>query len=84
MLNFSRPTAPASPNDLVWAFHGRNLVSELMGSQGAPIPLASLQADFDPPQAPENFEKRGLRLAQILYYLKSASGLGCGANDFGK
>ena len=47
MLNFSRPTAHASPNDLVWAFHGRNLVSELMGSQGAPIPLASLQADFD-------------------------------------
>ena len=37
-----------------------------------------------PPQAPETFEKRGLRLAQILYYLKSASGRGCGANDFGK
>ena len=47
MLNFSRPTAPASPSDLVWAFHGRNLVSELTGSRGAPIPLASLQADFD-------------------------------------
>ena len=47
MLDFSRPTAAASPNDLVWAFQGRNLVSELMGSQGAPIPLARLQADFE-------------------------------------
>ena len=47
MLNFSRPTEPASQDSLVWAFHGRNLVSELMGSQGAPIRLGSLQADFE-------------------------------------
>ena len=47
MLNFSRPTEPANQDSLVWAFHGRNLVSELMGSQGAPIRLHNLQADFD-------------------------------------
>ena len=47
MLNFSRPVEAASADDLVWAFHGRNLVSELMGTQGAPISLSQLQADFD-------------------------------------
>ena len=47
MLNFTRPTAPPDQDSLVWAFHGRNLVSELMGSQGAPVRLGNLQADFD-------------------------------------
>lgn len=47
MLNFLRPTEPANADSLVWAFQGRHLVSELMGSQGAPIPLSQLQADFD-------------------------------------
>lgn len=47
MLDFVRPTGPAGPSDLVWAFQGRNLIGELMGEQGAPIPLAQLESDFD-------------------------------------
>ena len=42
MLNFTRPTSTASATDLVWPFQGRHLVSELMGSPGAPIPLGQL------------------------------------------
>ena len=47
MLDFVRPTGPAGSSDLVWAFQGRNLIGELMGEQGAPIPLAQLESDFD-------------------------------------
>ena len=46
MLNFTRPTSTASATDLVWPFQGRHLVSELMGSPGAPIPLGQLMSDF--------------------------------------
>jgi len=46
MLNFTRPTSAATATDLVWAFQGRHLVSELIGSLGAPIPLGQLMSDF--------------------------------------
>ena len=46
MLNFTRPTSTALATDLVWPFQGRHLVSELMGSPGAPIPLGQLMSDF--------------------------------------
>ena len=46
MLNFTRPTSTASATDLVWPFQGRHLVSELMGSPGAPVALGQLMSDF--------------------------------------
>ena len=46
MLNFTRPTSTATATDLVWPFQGRHLVSQLMGSPGAPIPLGQLMSDF--------------------------------------
>ena len=46
MLNFSRPNVAAQAEDTVWAFHGRQLISELMGQPGAPIPLGQLKTDF--------------------------------------
>lgn len=46
MLNFTRPTSTAAATDLVWPFHGRHLVSELLGLPGAPIPMDHLVNDF--------------------------------------